>query len=154
MMYSFKTTQQLACSVAEAWTFFSSANNLSDITPPDMNFTVLTPFEDDKIYKGMKIDYTVSPLFHIPLKWQTEIIQVDFEKSFTDFQNKGPYKLWSHHHIFEANADGVLMTDHIDYELPFGFLGTFAHRILVKKKIENIFEYRKRKLNQLFTAVK
>lgn len=150
MIYTYKTTQQLACSLAEAWTFFSSANNLSEITPPDMNFTVLTHFEDDEIFEGMKIDYTVSPLFHIPLKWQTEIIQVEFQKSFTDFQNKGPYKLWSHHHVFEANTDGVLMTDQIDYELPLGFLGTVAHRILVKKKIENIFEYRRIKLNQLF----
>ncbi|WP_430613441.1 SRPBCC family protein [Flavobacterium sp. JP2137] len=151
MVYTFKTTQQLACSLAEAWAFFSSAHNLSEITPPDMNFTVLTSFEDDAIYEGMKIDYTVSPLFHIPLKWQTEIIQVDDQKSFTDFQNKGPYKLWSHHHLFESNADGVLMTDVIDYELPFGLLGTLAHRILVKKKIEHIFEYRRIKLKQRFS---
>ncbi len=151
MVYTYKTSQQLNCTIGEAWDFFSSANNLSEITPPDMNFTVLSEFENDEIFKGMKIDYTVSPLFHIPLKWQTEIIQVDFQKSFTDFQNKGPYKLWSHHHIFESNEAGVLMTDQIDYELPFGFLGTLAHKVLVKKKIEAIFEYRRIKLKQLFS---
>ena len=142
--------QQLACDIETAWKFFSSANNLSEITPGDMGFIVLTALEDDRIYEGMLIDYYISPLLGIKMKWQTEITHVDFEKSFTDFQRKGPYKLWNHHHEFMANEEGVLMRDTIDYELPMGFLGEIAHRLFVRKKLEHIFDYRFRVLSKLF----
>ncbi|MDM1553083.1 SRPBCC family protein [Chryseobacterium indologenes] len=142
--------QQLNCDIKTAWKFFSSANNLSEITPKDMGFTVLTEMEDDEIYEGMLIDYYVSPLFGIRMKWQTEIIHVDFQKSFIDFQRKGPYQLWNHHHEFIPNEEGVLMRDTIDYELPMGFLGEIAHSLFVKKKLEYIFDYRFRVLSRLF----
>ena len=142
--------QQLNCDLPTAWNFFSSANNLSVITPKDMNFIVLTTFEDDNIYEGMLIDYFVSPLLGIKMKWQTEIIHVDFQKSFTDFQKKGPYKLWHHHHEFIENENGVFMKDTVDYELSFGFLGEIAHQILVKKKLEDIFNYRYNVLEERF----
>lgn len=142
--------QQLNCDLETAWKFFSAANNLAVITPPDMKFTVLTKLQNDEIYKGMIIDYTVSPLLGIPLDWQTEITQVDFKKSFTDFQQKGPYKLWNHFHEFIENPEGVLIKDTVDYELPMGFLGEIAHSILVKKKLENIFNFRQEVLDVMF----
>lgn len=142
--------QQLNCKIETAWKFFSAANNLSEITPKEMKFTVLTQFENDEIFEGMTIDYFVSPLLGIKMKWKTEIIQVDFQKSFTDFQKKGPYKLWHHHHEFIENENGVLMKDTVDYELPLGFLGEIAHTILVKKKLEDIFNYRYQILEDRF----
>ncbi|WP_160139782.1 SRPBCC family protein [Chryseobacterium sp. c4a] len=142
--------QQLNCDIETAWKFFSSANNLSEITPKDMGFTVLTAMENDEIYEGMLIDYYVSPLFGIKMKWQTEITHVDFQKSFIDFQRKGPYKLWKHHHEFIPNDEGVLMRDTIDYELPMVFLGEIAHSLFVKKKLDHIFDYRFRVLSRLF----
>ncbi|WP_267405194.1 MULTISPECIES: SRPBCC family protein [unclassified Chryseobacterium] len=150
MKHQLYREQQLNCDIQTAWKFFSSANNLSEITPKDMKFIVLTKFENDKIYEGMIIDYFVSPLFGIKMKWQTEILKVDFQKSFIDFQKKGPYKLWHHHHEFIENENGVLMKDTVDYELPLGFLGEIAHTILVKKKLEDIFNYRYKILEERF----
>ncbi len=142
--------QQLNCDIETAWKFFSAANNLSKITPKEMNFIVLTQFENDEIYEGMMIDYFVSPLFGIKMKWKTEITQVDFHKSFTDFQKKGPYKLWHHHHEFIQNEKGILMKDTVDYELPLGFLGEIAHSLMVKKKVQDIFDYRYKVLEERF----
>lgn len=142
--------QQLNCDRVTAWKFFSAANNLSEITPKDMNFVVLTAMENDEIYEGMLIDYYVSPLFGIKMKWQTEIIKVDFQRSFIDFQKKGPYKLWHHHHEFIPNEKGILMKDTVDYELPLGSLGEIAHTVFVKKKLEYIFDYRYAVLEEMF----
>ncbi|ASW73540.1 SRPBCC domain-containing protein [Chryseobacterium piperi] len=150
MIHQLQREQQLYCDIETAWKFFSSANNLSEITPKDMNFIVLTKLEDDEIYEGMLIDYYISPLLGIKMRWQTEIKQVSFQKSFTDFQKKGPYKLWNHFHEFIPNENGVLMKDTIDYELPMGFLGEIAHGLFVKKKLEHIFNYRYQVLNKLF----
>lgn len=154
MIHQLKREQQLNCDIETAWKFFSSANNLSKITPKDMNFIVRTKMESDKIYEGMIIDYYVSPLLGIKMDWQTEITQVNHLRSFTDFQNKGPYKLWNHFHEFIPNEKGVLIKDTVDYELPLGFLGEIAHNLFVKSKLENIFSYRFNILEQMFNQKK
>ena len=83
-------------------------------------------------------------------KWQTKIIEVDYKKQFTDIQSKGPFKLWKHKHEFEEVEGGVLMNDTVEYQMPFGILGTIGHSILVKKRIEGIFTYRKKVLDNLY----
>lgn len=150
MKYQLYREQQLSCDINEAWQFFSSPNNLSKITPDYMGFNVLSDVKDEPIYEGMIIDYNVSPLLGIPLKWRTRITQVETLKSFTDFQVKGPYKYWNHFHEFIPNADGVLIKDTVDYELPLGILGNLAHSIMVKKKLNEIFNFRYKTLEQLF----
>ncbi|MFA5556369.1 MAG: SRPBCC family protein [Flavobacteriaceae bacterium] len=154
MKYQLYREQQLQCDIDTAWRFFSNPKNLSKITPKDMGFTVLSNYTDSEIFEGMIIDYTVSPFLNIPLNWQTKIIQVEKNKSFTDFQEKGPYKFWNHYHEFIPNENGVLMRDTVDYELPLGFLGTIAHRLFVKNKLEIIFNYRYAVLDKFFNHKK
>lgn len=150
MKYQLYREQQLKCDIDIAWKFFCNPHNLSRITPKDMGFTVLTEVTGESIYEGMEIDYTVSPLFGIPMKWKTRITSVAYHKHFTDFQEKGPYKLWNHHHEFIPNENGILVKDRVDYELPFGSLGTIAHALLVKNKLNKIFDYRFKVLEKMF----
>ncbi|WP_276362056.1 SRPBCC family protein [Daejeonella sp. H1SJ63] len=133
-----------------AWEFFSSPGNLARITPPEMDFKVLTDPGELEIYDGMLIDYTVKPLFGLPLYWQTEIFMVDKPNCFADRQLKGPYKLWEHKHTFIQQENGVLMKDEVRYQLPLGIIGQMAHSILVRKKVENIFIFRAKVLDQIF----
>jgi ligand-binding SRPBCC domain-containing protein len=154
MIYQLKREQQLYCDIQTAWDFFSSPHNLSRITPKEMGFVVLSNLPEGNIYKGMIIDYTVSPVLGIPLKWQTQITAVNYQKSFTDFQKKGPYKLWRYHHEFIPNQNGVLMVDTVDYELPFGIIGKMVHSLMVKKKLKHIFDYRNQVLEALFKPLK
>lgn len=151
-MYRLYREQQLNCTIETAWTFFSSPHNLSEITPESMNFVVLSDIQDKPIFKGMEIDYKVSPLLGIPMRWKTIISQVKEYKSFTDFQKEGPYKHWNHFHEFIPNENGVLMKDTVDYELPMGILGKIAHQLFVKEKLKSIFDFRYRVLNHLFNS--
>ena len=150
MRYRLYKEQQIQCDLASAWEFFSNPFNLSKITPLDMGFVVKSEIKEKEIYEGMEIDYVVSPVLGIPMKWKTRITQIDDQKSFTDFQLKGPYKYWNHYHEFLPNEEGVLIKDTVDYELPLGFLGTLAHKIMVKNKLENIFNYRFKVLDEKF----
>jgi ligand-binding SRPBCC domain-containing protein len=115
-----------------------------------MGFTVTSDLGNEPIYEGMEIDYIVSPLLKIPMKWKTKITEVEFQKNFTDLQAKGPYKYWSHFHELEANDKGVLVKDTVNYEMPFGILGIIAHKLIVKKKLESIFNYRYQILENKF----
>ena len=148
--FQYKTEQFLPIGIDEAWSFFSSPKNLATITPAELDFKILSDVNDEEIYEGMKIDYIVKPLFKIPVHWQTEIIKVNKANSFTDRQLKGPYKVWEHTHTFNILNNGILMHDVINYQLPFGFAGNIAHALLVKKKIEHIFAYRKNILEKIF----
>lgn len=115
-----------------------------------MGFRVMSGSKEEEMYEGMEINYIVKPLFGIAMKWKTRIIQVEPFKSFTDYQEEGPYKLWNHRHEFTANKNGVLMNDFLTYELPYGFLGKIAHFLLVKNKLNEIFDYRYQVLEERF----
>ncbi len=153
-IYNLHREQYLPVSVAEAWQFFSQAKNLSKITPEEMGFVVLTQLDDSPIYSGMKIDYTVRPLFKIPMRWTTVIKKVDAPNKFMDKQLKGPYSLWEHTHTFEQVAGGVKMTDDVQYALPLGWLGILAHWLVVGSKLKNIFDFREETLNKYFGVYK
>lgn len=148
--YYYKAEQFLPTDIQTAWDFFSSAKNLAVITPPELDFRILTNLEDKEIYEGMIIDYTVKPLFGIPLHWKTEIQKINKPAMFVDKQVKGPYKLWEHTHTFMEKENGVLMHDIVKYQIPFGFLGTLAHSLIIRKKIEHIFSFRKEILEKFF----
>ncbi|MGN6247377.1 MAG: SRPBCC family protein [Ginsengibacter sp.] len=150
--YEFSAQQFLHIGLQKAWDFFSDAENLSVITPPELQFKILAPVKDREIYEGMLIDYKVRPLFNIPLSWQTEISKVEKPYLFVDKQLKGPYKTWEHTHRFIEKENGTLMEDSVKYSLPFGMIGKLTHSIMVREKIENIFAYRRQILNQLFNG--
>ncbi len=154
MVHTLHKEQWMPISVQEAWAFFSTANNLAKITPPEMGFVILSKLDGGPIYSGMLIDYIVKPLLGIPLRWTTEITGVSAPNVFTDKQLKGPYALWEHTHTFEQVKGGVKMTDEVKYALPLGVLGELAHSILVKKKLNDIFDFRERTLTKLFGEYK
>lgn len=116
-----------------------------------MDFKILTNLDGIEIYEGMLINYIVKPLFGIPLKWQTEISTVDKPNIFIDKQISGPYSIWEHTHIFREQNGGVLMIDEVKYKLPLGFIGDLTHKLIVKKKVENIFSFRKAALEKIFS---
>ncbi len=117
-----------------------------------MGFKIITDLNESEVYEGMLIDYTVRPLFGIPLKWQTEICRVDRPSLFTDRQLKGPYSVWEHTHRFIEQPHGILMKDEINYQLPFGFIGKITNYLVVKKKIADIFSYREKALKRIFNS--
>ncbi len=148
-IYTLKTELQVNTSLENCWTFFSSPENLQKITPESMGFQI-TDFDKKPMYAGQIIQYKVSPLFGIKLKWVTEITVVEKNKHFIDNQLFGPYTLWHHKHFFEENDKGILMTDLVHYALPLGILGRLMNFLVVKKQLKTIFDYRTQKINELF----
>ena len=142
--------QWIPCTAEEAWDFFSRPENLGKITPSYMNFQIQNGPLAEEIFPGMIIEYKVSPILNIPLRWVTEITQVDRLKSFVDDQKVGPYSLWHHRHTFTPQDGGILTEDFVHFKLPGGFLGEIAYHLQVKKQLESIFEHREQYVNELF----
>lgn len=152
-VYSIKTIQQLPISLAQAWDFFSSPANLKKITPDNLGFKIISNHHGYKMYAGQIIEYTVCPVFGIPMYWMTEITNVQDHSYFIDEQRFGPYSMWHHQHHFKTVDGGVEMTDIVHYKLPLWFLGDIANTLFVKKQLQHIFNYRSAKVAELFGKI-
>ena len=148
-IYRLHKTQNIPITMNQAWEFLSSPANLKTITPDYMGFHILSG-ADRPMFPGQIIQYIVTPVMGIKTKWVTEITHVKDKEYFVDEQRFGPYALWHHKHFIKPIDGGVEMEDIIDYKIPFGILGQIVHPFLVKPKLEEIFEYRQKKLVELF----
>jgi len=148
-IYTKRAKQNLPISIEEAWDFLSNPKNLKTITPDYMGFEILAG-ADRPMYSGQIIQYIVTPVLGIKTKWVTEITHVIDKTYFVDEQRFGPYALWHHKHFLKEIDGGVEMEDIIDYKVPMGFIGQLVHPILVKPKLDEIFNYRYQKLIELF----
>ena len=148
-IFTLHKKQNLPITVNDAWDFLSNPKNLKTITPNYMGFHILSG-ADKPMYAGQIIQYIVTPVLGIKTKWVTEITHVIDKQYFVDEQRFGPYALWHHKHFIKEIEGGIEMEDIIDYKLPFGFLGALLQPIMVKPKLEEIFNYRAKKLEELF----
>ena len=148
-IYTYHKKQNLPITLDEAWDFLSDPRNLKTITPEYMGFNILSG-ADRPMFAGQIIQYIVTPILGIKTKWVTEITHKVDKHYFVDEQRFGPYALWHHKHFIKEIDGGVEMEDIIDYKVPFGWLGQLVQPILVKPKLEEIFNYRTKKLEELF----
>jgi hypothetical protein len=132
----------------EVFAFFSRPENLEELTPPLLRFQILTP-SPVPMAEGALIDYRIR-IFGIPTRWRTLIETYEPGVRFVDVQVKGPYALWRHEHLFEGREGGTLITDRVEYHLPFGPLGTMAHALWIQRTLRHIFDYRQEAVAALF----
>lgn len=140
----------LNTSAEEIWEFLATPLNLNELTPPDLEFKIISDLPD-KMYNGLMIQYEIRiPLFGTH-RWLTEIKHIREGVSFVDEQRLGPYKLWFHQHIIEpVAANQTRMIDRVTYQMPFGPLGQLVHQLKVKQMLNEIFDYRTQRLHELF----
>jgi ligand-binding SRPBCC domain-containing protein len=135
--------------ITDVWEFFSSPENLGKITPSSMDFRIVTPVPA-KIHPGLLIGYKVSPFPGMRVRWLTEITYTEEYRYFIDEQRMGPNRIWHHEHHFREIRGGVEMRDVLTYVLPLGFIGRIFDNLLVRKRIKMIFDYREKKIRELF----
>lgn len=137
--------------LAEVFEFFSKAENLNAITPPDLQFKIITPLPI-AMHTGARIDYRIK-LSGIPFGWKTVISKWNPPYEFIDEQIKGPYVKWHHTHTFKELPNGTTeMTDRVEYLSPGWILEPLITALFVRSRVEKIFEYREQKLNDLFKS--
>ncbi len=147
--YVLQKEQLVQSSLSEVWEFFSDPSNLEIITPPHLSFSIHPPVPRI-MEEGLEIQYTVTPLFKIPLRWVSKITTCEPPYYFVDEQKKGPFKKWVHQHKFIPKDKGVKVVDKVEYQLPLGPLGRLAHYFIVNSRIQGIFQYRQKVVDQIF----
>lgn len=145
--YELIREQTIDADLDVVFAFFADARNLEELTPPWLNFEIITPDPIDMAV-GTRIDYRLR-VHGIPVRWQSEITAWEPMRRFVDEQRRGPYQQWIHLHEFEEVDGGTRVRDHVRYAVPGGAL---VHRLFVARDLEKIWDYRARKLNQLFAV--
>ncbi len=140
----FQTEMWVDKPIDKVFDFFADPANLEEITPPWLNFKVISP-QPLRIGLGATIDYRLH-IHRVPITWQSEITEWNPPWRFVDVQNKGPYRHWRHTHEFKSSGDQTLVRDSVHYEVPGG---SIVDRLFVRRDLERIFAYRQRKLDEL-----
>lgn len=143
----YETEITLARPIDEVFPFFSDAHNLERLTPPILQFNVLTP-KPIPMRAGTTIDYKLS-LRGVPIRWKTLISAWEPPHRFVDTQLVGPYMLWHHEHTFEARNGGTHCRDVVHYRHAATWLG---EKLLIQNDIRGIFEYRQKIMLEIFGA--
>jgi len=149
--YLLQQSQEIAASLDEVFAFFSDPANLARITPAWLSFGIHGG-PPGPMRAGSRIEYRIrwGPA---RLRWVTRIESWNPPEGFTDVQEKGPYRSWHHSHRFTPaprGGVGVLMDDVVRYELPFGPLGRLVHAVRVRRQLEEIFQFRRRAIGEIF----
>ena len=134
-------------SINSVFEFFSDAGNLDLLTPPFLQFQILTP-RPIAMGVGTLIDYRLR-LRGIRLRWQSEITAWDPPYRFVDEQRRGPYRVWIHEHCFEEAGGETEIIDRVEYAVPGG---RWLHRLFVRRDLVAIFDYRRRRLIEYFSG--
>jgi hypothetical protein len=129
----------------DVFPFFAAARNLEALTPDFLRFEVLRS-STPAMEAGTLIDYRLR-LRGIPMRWQSEITVWEPPFRFVDEQRRGPYRRWHHEHTFEEVDGRTVARDHVIYD---HLGGQLVNRFLVAKDIARIFEYRERRLLEIF----
>ena len=116
---------------------------------PDVLSLLIPPWERARVIQAAKISEVGAQAIietkifgPITARWIAEHTVYEPPRWFEDIQVKGPFRSWCHRHIIEPDAEGARLRDEIDYEPPLGFLGRAVAPLLVRKRLEKLFNYR------------
>jgi ligand-binding SRPBCC domain-containing protein len=143
-------SQTVPADLEAVFAFFKEPHNLTEITPPWLNFQVRSA-SDSVVREGTRISYRIRWL-GIPLRWESRIDRYVEDVCFADEMIVGPYKSWYHLHSFRPLAQGVEVSDRVEYALPLGPMGLVAHAAVVQRQLEGIFDYRSRRIERIFAG--
>ncbi len=138
--------QRVPLAQADVFTFFAEVANLERITPPELEFHLLTP-PPITMQAGTLIEFRLQ-LFKIPFRWLTRICSWNPPHEFVDEQLRGPYRLWHHTHRFVADGRGTRLEDEVYYRLPCFPWGESVHP-WVGWQLLRIFTFRRHTIARL-----
>jgi hypothetical protein len=108
-------------------------------------------FPAKALRRGARIEYRIRWL-GFPLKWVTLIRRWEPPLLFVDQQIRGPYGYWLHEHRFTESGGGTTLEDRVRYRIPLGALGRLLHRLLIRRQLDYIFDFRARRIREILGA--
>ncbi|MDR5727419.1 MAG: SRPBCC family protein, partial [Terriglobia bacterium] len=154
--------------------FFADPHNLPRLMPPELKTRIdkasFKPapappgsssqfdFPCDRaagLGSEMLISFCPVPFLPLRVRWLARITGFEWNGHFKDEQVRGPFAVFRHRHGTRAESRngcaGTLVTDEIEFALPFGPLGRLVAP-LVRLQLQSSFAKRQRRLPQMLAA--
>jgi len=165
----FETRQWVPYPVEFVFAFFADPRNLPRLMSealgtrieelrlmPPQTEAVGTQLLADRVASGkgseIWISFRPAPFLPVRLHWLARITEFDWNNHFKDEQVRGPFSTFRHRHgTLPETRDGqagTLVTDEIDYALPFGPLDRLVIP-LVQRQLRRSFAQRQKRLPQM-----
>jgi ligand-binding SRPBCC domain-containing protein len=135
--------------IADVFAFHLDTRNAAKIAPRTM--PVVAVRGSFPLAQGDTVELVVR-LWPTPFRqtWRVEAERIVEPTLVIDRMLQGPFPSWVHQHRFEDLGDGTTrLTDHVDYHLPFGVLGTLADRVAVRRLLDRMFRFRQARTREL-----
>ena len=142
-MKSFEQSFKVNCGLDKVWNFYTNIKHLEIITPPQLKLRIIETSNNQQVVEGLRMTLSTKLVLYSS-KWHSIISLVDISRHmYIDEMVKGPFKKWKHVHLFsDIGKNQTLVTDTIEFELPFFFLGKLMEGY-VENNLMKIFEFRK-----------
>ncbi len=81
---------------------------------------------------------------HFGITWTMTSTITEWERPlrFVDEQRKGPFKSFRHEHRFRAVDSGTELCDHVEFEAPFGVVGSAVERLYLSRYMRHLIDVR------------
>ena len=145
----FSRSVEIAAPAGQVYAFHENPYNIRFISPAWQVVQVLEGGEKARVGEGFEIQ--VRFLGWLPLKWRGVWLRTEPPGLLVDEALSSPFAYWQHHHRFEPIAEGkTLMTDHVSYLFPGGWLGKWFGETLGRIQFHFMFVDRQKRTARWF----
>ena len=127
--------------IDSVFTYFARPEHVSDQLKTDMVGMTVVPMD---IKEGMGVGTTFRIIGNFGgkrLEWDCETVEFEKEERISAKQIDGPFKRWIIVNEFEARGDNLTrVTMTVDYEMPFGPLGSIMDKAKFARSAERGME--------------
>jgi ligand-binding SRPBCC domain-containing protein len=129
--------------------FHDDTQNLLKITPPNIKVTIETMGSPGL---GYEVTLKIRQFLFFVMRWHVKITEYQPPVLMVDEQVRGPFASWKQTRRLQTVNGKTELTDIVEYETPFGFLGRIANTLVIRRQVEEMFSYRQAATKRLLES--
>jgi ligand-binding SRPBCC domain-containing protein len=124
--------------------YLKDMRHMGQLLPPGIKLELTGP--SLRMQKGAEYEFRLTR-FGIRYMWVVRVEEFDEPNSFTERQVLGVFENWVHTYKFEEHGAGsTLVTNIIQYSVPFGLFGKLADDLLIRQDLTQMLRFAHEKL--------
>ena len=135
----FQASTPVSASPEALFAFHENPGNIRKIAPASLKLVAVECSAEAVESGQFRIRATQ---FGMPIDWVGRWERVERPRMLVDVAVRSPFLVWRHSHIFEAAADGSVMTDRVEYLLKGGIAGWCVSRWVTPVVFRSMFRAR------------
>jgi len=144
----FTRSTLVSATPAELFRFHENPHNLRRISPPGLRILDIRAADTARTGQDFTIAVRQGPL---TLRWTGRWETVAPPGLLIDTGVRCPFARWRHHHLFEPHADGAVLTDRVEFRLPWHLGGPMGDLLALRLVFPHLFAARHVATRAFFT---